>query len=144
MSSFIFGSAKTPLLDQEFLERDELCLDLAFFQFAGLRDQFGQLGDFLAQVRRDRHRRDHILKLRNDFLLLFVRQVVEIVGQPLVHLLSAIAFRVLEDSLALVPHALQAAPHGVEAGGEASLEHRHRESQARGHARNRPHAALMD
>jgi hypothetical protein len=48
MSSFIFGSAKTPCSVSSSL-RDELGFDLALLEVARLVDELGQLGDFLAQ-----------------------------------------------------------------------------------------------
>ena len=50
-------------------------------------------------------------------------------GRLLGDLLLPVAFGVGENLFALFLHALQAAAHGVDAGGEAPLQHGHREAE---------------
>ena len=63
----------------------------------------------------------------HDFLLLFFREIVEIVGNARVDLLLTVGCGITQYLLALVPHSLQASPGGPDAGGEPALQHRHRE-----------------
>ena len=98
------------------------------FSSAGLVDQFGEFEDFLAERGRIVGG-DQVFKLGDDFLLFVFGQVFEIVGQPLVDLRLAVAFRVGENFFAFFLHALQAAADGVDAGGEPALEHRHGEAE---------------
>ena len=64
-----------------------------------------------------------------DLVLLFFGQVVEVVGQPALDLLAAVLLWVLEDLLPLFAHTLEAATQGVNAGGEAPLQHCHDEAE---------------
>src|SRR5262249_52450952 len=61
--------------------------------------------------------------------LLVFGEVLEIVWQPTLDLLPAIALGILEDLAALVAHAFEAAAHSVHARSEATLQHRHLERQ---------------
>ena len=131
MSSFIFGSLKMPCSVSTSRSLTQLGLDLALLQQPGLVDQ-------LARARRSppcsaagSTEATTSSSCVDDLLLLLFGQVVEVVGQRLVDLLLAVGLGVVEDLLALVAHALQAAADGVDAGGEAALEHGHREAQGR-------------
>ncbi len=119
------------------MQCDELGFDLALLQLAGLVMSLVELGDLLSQ--RDRiDGGDDVFQLGDDFLLLLVGQVLEVFRQTLGSICSLpVRLRVSQDLLPLVAHALQAATDRVEAGGETSLEHRHRECRAPGRGRNR-------
>ena len=67
--------------------------------------------------------------MAEEFLLLLLGEVFEVVRESAFDLLLAVLLWVLKDLAALVPHPLQAATNGVDAGSEATLEHRHGESQ---------------
>ena len=78
----------------------ELGLNLSLFKHPGLVDQPGQLEDFLAE----RGRVDgghHVLKLGEDFLLLLLGQVVEVLGELPGDLFLAVGLRVIKYLLPL-------------------------------------------
>ena len=115
------------LLD-DFAEPDELGFDFAFFEGLGELDELAEFDDFLAQGG-GIVGGDEVFQFGDDFLLLLFRQIIEVVGQAPVDLRLPIGLRVGEDVFTLVPHALEAAAHGVNAGGKAALQHRHREAE---------------
>ena len=106
----------------------EFRLDFSCLQGAGLLGQFPQLHDLLAQVLRV-DRGDHILQVRQDLLLLLLRQIVEIVRYPLPELLLSVGLRVFQNLGALGLHALEGTPDSIDARGKTALEHGHGESE---------------
>ncbi len=91
-------------------------------------DQFAEPLDLLAERGRI-DGGDHSFEPRLDLHLLVFGQIVEVVGKSILDLLLPILLGVGENLLSLVAHALEAAAHGVDAGCEAALEHRHREGE---------------
>ena len=96
------------------------------FEQKSLRHQLVQLADLVSQcdwIYRD----DGFFQRIHNFLLLFLRKIVEIVWNARVDLLLTVSCGIAQDFLAFVPHSLQASPRGSDAGGEPPLEHCHRE-----------------
>src|SRR3989449_381081 len=96
-----------------------------------LREEIQQLGKLLDLLAQNDgvDGSDHPFERRLDLHLLVFGQIVEVVGKPVLDLVLPVLLRVGEDLLALVAHALEAAAHSVGAGSEATLEHRHCESE---------------
>ena len=76
-------------------------------------DQEVQLEDLFSKRRRIQ-RGDYRFQLLGDLLPFVLRQFVEVFGELLFDLSPPVGLGVLEDLLALLLHALQAAPHGVD------------------------------
>ena len=128
-SSFILRVVEDAVLREHFLQLDQLRFDSRALPGAvAWSISLSSSQDFLAEGG-GIDRGDDLFELGHDLLLLFVGQFVEVVGKPLGRSAPAGSFRVGQDLLALVPHALQAAANGVDAGGEPALEHGHREAE---------------
>ena len=121
--------AEDVVVGKHFSQLHELRLDLAPFERARVIDELAELLDLLAKCDWI-DGRDHAFESRLDFHLLVFGQVVEIIGKPILDLLPPVLLRVGENLLPLVPHALEAAAHGVDARCETALEHRHCEGQS--------------
>ncbi len=122
------GVAEDVVVRQDLAQLDQLGLHLPGLEGPGLVDETPELLDLhLEGLGIDVGH--HLLQGGLDGGTLVVGELVVVVGQAPGDLLAAVALGVGQDLLALVPHALQAAAHGVDAGGEAALEHGHGEGQ---------------
>ena len=134
------------LLRQHFPKFPELGFDFALFEQKSLRDKVIQLSDLVFQ--RDWiYRDDGVFERGHDFLLLFFREIIEIVGNARVDLLLTVCRGITQYPLPLVPHSLQASPGGPDAGGESALQHGHREpngAAARGVVGRRLDGLVLD